>query len=99
MIDCALPSGIENGSDEQDQDCPQVGKTPGCHVPPASPFVSGGWAQRLDREFRSTLTNSPHGRVDIAKALARHLAAFDALHDIPKVAESGLLPPRIGAIR
>jgi len=57
------------------------------------------WAQRLDGEYRSTLKNPPHGRADLAKTLTRHLAAFDALHDIPEVAESGLLPPRIGAIR
>ena len=57
------------------------------------------WAQRLDREFRSTLKNPPHGRADLAKTLARHLAALDALHDIPEVSGSGLLPPRIGPIR
>lgn len=57
------------------------------------------WAQRLDRELRSTLTNPPHGRADLALTLARHLKAFDALHDIPQVAGSGLLPPRIGEIR
>lgn len=57
------------------------------------------WARRLDRELRSTLKNPPHGRADLAKTLARHLAAFDALHDIPVVTGSGLLPPRIGAVR
>ena len=57
------------------------------------------WAQRLDRDLRSTLKNPPHGRADLAQTLARHLAAFDALHDIPAVAGSGLLPPRIGPIR
>lgn len=57
------------------------------------------WAQQLDREFRSTLKNPPHGRADLAKTLARHLAAFDALHEIPAVSCSGLLPSRIGAIR
>ena len=57
------------------------------------------WAQRLDRDLRSTLKNPPHGRADLALTLARHLKAFDALHDIPAVAESGLLPPRIGPIR
>jgi hypothetical protein len=57
------------------------------------------WAQQLDRHFRSTITSPPHGRADLAKTLARHLAAFDALHDIPAVAGSGLLPPRIGPIR
>lgn len=57
------------------------------------------WAQRLDRELRSTLKNPPHGRADLARKLARHLAAIDALHKIPAVAGSGLLPPRIGPIR
>lgn len=57
------------------------------------------WAQRLDRDLRSTLKNPPHGRADLGRKLARHLAAFDALHDIPAVAGSGLLPPRIGPIR
>ena len=57
------------------------------------------WAQKLDRDLRSTLKNPPHGRADLAQTLARHLAAFDALHAIPAVAGSGLLPPRIGAIR
>lgn len=57
------------------------------------------WAQKLDREYRSTLTYPPDGRTYLAKTLARHLAAFDALHDIPEVAGSGLLPPRIGSIR
>lgn len=57
------------------------------------------WAKGLDRKFRSTLMSPPHGRADIAKALARHLAAFDALHGIPEVARTGLLPSRIGPIR
>lgn len=57
------------------------------------------WAQRLDREYRSTLVHPPYGLTYVAKKLARHLAAFDALHDIPAVAGSGLLPPRIGPIR
>lgn len=57
------------------------------------------WAQKLDRELRSTIQNPPHGRADKAKALARHLATFDKLHDLPKVAASGLLPPKIGQIR
>jgi hypothetical protein len=57
------------------------------------------WAQRLDREYRSTHIHPPYGLTYLAKKLARHLAAFDALHDIPAVAGSGLLPPRIGPIR
>lgn len=61
--------------------------------------VTLDWARKLDREFRSTLHNPPHGRADIAKTLARHLAAFDKLHDLPRVETSGLLPPRVGSIR
>lgn len=61
--------------------------------------ITKEWAQILDRELRSTVKNPPHGRADLAKTFARHLAAFDALHDIPVVAGSGLLPPRIGPIR
>lgn len=57
------------------------------------------WAQKLDQELRSTLKNPPHGRADLGRKLARHLAAIDALHEIPAVAGSGLLPPRIGPIR
>lgn len=57
------------------------------------------WAQKHDRDLRSTLKNPPHGRTDLAKTLARHLTAFDALHEIPEVAGSGMLPPRIGQIR
>lgn len=57
------------------------------------------WAKRLDRELRSTLKNPPHGRADLAKTLARHLDAFDTLHNIPEIAGSGMLPPRIGRIR
>lgn len=43
--------------------------------------------------------SSPHGRADIAKTLAKHLAAFERLHDLPQVAASRLLSPKIGAIR
>ena len=61
--------------------------------------IAKEWAQFLDRELRSAVKNPPHGRADLAKTFARHLAAFDALHEIPVVAGSGLLPPRIGPIR
>lgn len=57
------------------------------------------WAQRLDRDLRSTLKNPPHGRADLAKTLARNLAAFDALHEISAVKGLGLLPALIGTIR
>lgn len=61
--------------------------------------VSLAWAQDLDRKLRSTLHNPPHGRADLARSLARNLAAFDRLHDLPQVAASGLLPPKIEAVR
>ncbi|MBL3568882.1 hypothetical protein BV509_21365 [Rhodovulum sulfidophilum] len=61
--------------------------------------VSLAWAQQLDRKLRSTLHNPPHGRADFAQSLARNLAAFDRLHDLPQVVASGLLPQKIGAIR
>ncbi|KAA8607701.1 hypothetical protein [Salipiger aestuarii] len=61
--------------------------------------VSLAWAQDLDRKLRSTLHNPPHGRADLARSLARKLAAFDMLHELPQVAASGLLPPKIGRIR
>lgn len=66
---------------------------------PSPKDVSLEWAQQLDRDLRSTILNGPHGRADLAKTMARHVAAFDKLHDIPKVAASGLLPPRIGSVR
>lgn len=69
------------------------------HPGTAPEGVSLAWAQRLDRKLRSTLHNPPHGRADLAQSLARNLAAFDRLHDLPQVAASGLLPPKIGAIR
>lgn len=69
-------------------------------IPGADPGgLSREWAQRLDRDLRSTVKNRPHGRADLAVTLARHVAAFDALHDIPAVAASGLLPDQIGPIR
>jgi len=61
--------------------------------------VTKEWAQHLDRELRSSLENPPYGRADLALTLAGHVKAFDALHDIPEVTETALLPPRIGPIR
>jgi hypothetical protein len=61
--------------------------------------VNREWAQRLDSDLRSPLRNPPYGRADLAITLARHIEAFDALHDIPAITGSGLLPPRIGPIR
>ncbi|OBY24571.1 hypothetical protein [Leisingera sp. JC1] len=61
--------------------------------------ISLEWARKLDRELRSTISRPPHGRADLARTLARHLAAFDRLHEIPSITASGLMPELIGAIR
>ena len=61
--------------------------------------LSAKWAATLNRRLRSTKLNPPHGRADLALTLERHLMRFDALHDIPEVARSGLLPPVIGKYR
>lgn len=57
------------------------------------------WAKQVDRELRSTLTNPPHGRADLALTFARHLSAFDKLHDIPQIRDAGLMPHFLGKIR
>ncbi len=68
--------------------------------PTSSPKkVSLEWAQKLDRELRSTILNGPHGRADLAKTMAKHVAAFDKLREIPAVADSGLMPEPIGEVR
>lgn len=61
--------------------------------------LNADWARRMDRKLRSTITNPPHGRGDLALTLSRQLARFDELHNIPGVAHTGLLPPVIGAYR
>lgn len=57
------------------------------------------WGQALDRELRSTIAFPPYGRADLAKTLASHLAAFDRLHQIVEIAETGLLPEPLGPLR
>ncbi|WP_339110135.1 hypothetical protein [Thioclava sp. GXIMD4216] len=69
------------------------------HPGTAPEGVSLAWAQDLHSKLRSTLHNPPYGRADLAQSLARNLAAFDRLHDLPQVVASGLLPPKIGKIR
>lgn len=66
---------------------------------PSPRTVTLEWAQKLDRELRSTLLNGPHGRADLAKTMAGHVAAFDRLREIPEVAASGLMPEPIGPVR
>ena len=61
--------------------------------------LSLAWAQKIDKDLRSTLINAPHGRADLAITLANQLALFDKLHDVASVSASGLLPERIGNIR
>jgi len=66
---------------------------------PSPRTVTLEWAQELDRNLRSTLQNSPHGRADLAKTMAGHVAAFDRLREIPEVVASGLMPEPIGPVR
>jgi hypothetical protein len=66
---------------------------------PSPQKVTLKWAQELDRELRSTLLNPPHGRADLAKTMAGHVAAFDRLREIPEVVASGLMPEPIGPVR
>lgn len=54
------------------------------------------WAKEVDRRLRSTLLHPPHGRADLARTFVRNLVRFDAFHEIPALAGSPLLPPRIG---
>ncbi|WP_108258123.1 hypothetical protein [Mangrovicoccus ximenensis] len=57
------------------------------------------WAQRVDRQLRSTVIHPPHGRADLALTFARHVGLLDELHNHPGIVRSGLLPPVIGQIR
>ncbi|NKX40288.1 hypothetical protein HGG71_02265 [Rhodobacteraceae bacterium R_SAG2] len=66
---------------------------------PSPRTVTLEWAKKLDRQLRSTLLNGPHGRADLAKTMAGHVAAFDRLREIPEVATSGLMPEPIGPVR
>lgn len=66
---------------------------------PSPRTVTLKWAQELDRNLRSTLLNGPHGRADLAKTMAGHVAAFDRLRELPEVATSGLMPKPIGPVR
>ncbi|MDV4146651.1 hypothetical protein [Shimia sp. FJ5] len=66
---------------------------------PSPRLVSLDWAQQLDRDLRSKIANPPHGRADLAKTMAKHVAEFDGLREIPEVDVSGLMPPPIGLIR
>tara|TARA_R110002012_G_scaffold208038_14_gene378103 strand:+ start:153 stop:2108 length:1956 start_codon:yes stop_codon:yes gene_type:complete len=66
---------------------------------PSPRTVTLEWAQNRDRELRSTLLYAPHGRADLAKTMAGHVAAFDRLRALPEVAASGLMPNPIGPVR
>ena len=46
------------------------------------------WTRAVDRTLRRA------GRADLAKTFAANLRRLDALHDVPDLAASGLLPPR-----
>lgn len=51
------------------------------------------WAREIDRSLRAAV------RYDLARTFAANIARLDALHDVPALATSGLLPPRLGPIR
>ncbi len=66
---------------------------------PSPLLVSLEWAQQLDRNLRSMIVNPPHGRADLAKTMAKHVAEFDRMREIPEVDASGLMPLPIGSVR
>lgn len=87
---------LETGTTISKNPAPKVlSWRPGCD--PAGLTLE--WAKKTDLELRSTLTNPPHGRADLANTFARHLALFDELHGVVSVKASGLLPKRLGNIR
>lgn len=57
------------------------------------------WARAIDNQLRRPNSLSKHGRADLALTFARNVARLDALHIVPALADSGVLPPRIGPIR
>jgi hypothetical protein len=76
-------------------------------VPRLLPYVQGrepngldaAWAAETDRTLRSTLVHPPHGRADLAITFANNVGRLDRLHDHAALADSGLLPSRIGNYR
>ena len=59
-------------------------------------ILTAYWVTAQARAFRSTVLHPPHGRADLAETLAANAARLDALHEIPCLRDSGLLPPRLG---
>lgn len=57
------------------------------------------WARDVDRRLRRPSDVSPYGRADLAKTFAANVDRLDALHDLPEVLATGLLPSRIGPVR
>ncbi|MER2510354.1 MAG: hypothetical protein ABTQ27_16615 [Amaricoccus sp.] len=51
------------------------------------------WAVGIDRELRRA------GRADLARSFAAATRRLDALHAVPALAGSGLLPPVVGSVR
>jgi len=60
--------------------------------------LTGAWAVAQSRHFRSTKAFPPHGRADLSITLANNIARLDALHAIPELRNSGLLPEPIGQV-
>jgi hypothetical protein len=55
--------------------------------------LEADWARAVDRRYRAA------GRADLARTFAANLGRLEALHAIPALARSGLLPPHIGPLR
>jgi hypothetical protein len=55
--------------------------------------LDADWARAVDRRHRAA------GRADLARTFAANLGRLEALHAIPALARSGLLPSHIGPLR
>jgi hypothetical protein len=55
--------------------------------------LDAAWARAVDRRHRAA------GRADLARTFEANLGRLEALHAIPVLAASGLLPPRLGPLR
>ena len=55
--------------------------------------LDADWVRAVDRRHRAA------GRADLARTFETNLGRLEALHAIPALARSGLLPPRFGPLR
>jgi hypothetical protein len=55
--------------------------------------LDAAWARAVDRRHRAA------GRADLARTFEAKFGRLEALHAIPALAASGLLPPRLGPLR